>query len=68
MTGRLKKLLLVACAASLGGCALFEPPPSEDPVLIKLTEIDERLQKVERLTNNGASATVENPVRTSQPR
>ena len=34
----------------LTGCVTT--PPSEDPVLIKLTEIDERLQKVERLTNN----------------
>lgn len=34
----------------LAACATT--PPSEDPVLIKLTEIDDRLDKVERLTGN----------------
>jgi len=34
----------------LAGCATT--PPSEDPVLIKLTEIDDRLQRVERVTGN----------------
>lgn len=34
----------------LAGCVT--QPPSEDPVLIKLTEIDDRLRKVERLADN----------------
>ncbi len=34
----------------VSGCAT--QPPSEDPVLIKLTEIDDRLSKVERTVNN----------------
>lgn len=41
-----------AFLACLGLVGCVTTPPSEDPVLIKLTEIDERLQKVERLTNN----------------
>lgn len=40
----------IILAVSLAGCVTT--PPSEDPVLIKLTELDQRLQKVERLTNN----------------
>jgi tol-pal system protein YbgF len=40
----------IVIAVGLAGCVTT--PPSEDPVLIKLTEIDQRLQKVERLTNN----------------
>lgn len=35
-----------------GVSACVTPPPSEDPVLIKLTEIDERLSKVEKTVNN----------------
>jgi len=34
----------------LAGCATT--PPSEDPVLIKVTEMDDRLQRVERVTGN----------------
>jgi tol-pal system protein YbgF len=52
MTGRLKEMLLVACVASLGGCALFEPPPSEDPVQIQLTELERRLESIERIVDN----------------
>ena len=35
-----------------GGCTLFQPPPSEDPVLIKLGELERRLESVERVVNN----------------
>ncbi len=37
-------------ACLLAGCATT--PPSEDPVLIKLTEIEDRLDRVERVTAN----------------
>jgi tol-pal system protein YbgF len=43
-------LLLVAAAIVFGGCALT--PPSEDPVLIKLTELERRLQSIERVVQN----------------
>ena len=41
---------IVVVLLGIGGCATT--PPSEDPVLIKLTEIDDRLRKVERLADN----------------
>ncbi|MEO1574625.1 MAG: tol-pal system protein YbgF [Pseudomonadota bacterium] len=37
-------------ALFLGGCPTV--PPEEDPVLIKLTELEERLIRVERVVNN----------------
>jgi tol-pal system protein YbgF len=47
-----KSLLLVACVVSLGGCALFEPPPAEDPVLVRLNELERRLESIERIVDN----------------
>jgi len=41
-----------AAIALIGLSACATQPPSEDPVLIKLTEIDDRLAKVERTVNN----------------
>jgi len=45
-----RSLLLVATALVFGGCALT--PPAEDPVLIKLTELERRLQSIERVVQN----------------
>jgi tol-pal system protein YbgF len=39
-------MLAVLCA---GGCALMPVPPEEDPVLIRLTELENRLQNIERI-------------------
>ncbi len=36
----------------LGGCALFQPPPQEDPVQLRLAELDRRLQNIERIVEN----------------
>jgi len=41
-------ILLSTCFAA--GCVTT--PPSEDPVLVKLTEIEDRLNRIERLTAN----------------
>jgi len=41
-----------AAVLLIGVAGCVATPPSEDPVLIKLTEIDDRLQKVERLADN----------------
>jgi tol-pal system protein YbgF len=41
-----------AAVLLIGVAGCVTTPPSEDPVLIKLTEIDDRLQKVERLADN----------------
>ena len=45
-----KSLLLVLPALIFGGCAVT--PPAEDPVLIKLTELERRLEGVERVVKN----------------
>ena len=53
MARRMKiAILLVAGTGMLGGCALFETPPSEDPVLVQLTELERRLESIERVVNN----------------
>ena len=53
MARRMKiPILLVAGIGMLGVCALFETPPSEDPVLVKLTELERRLESIERVVNN----------------
>lgn len=47
---RHRLLVLVLGAAVLGGCAL---PPEEDPLFIRLNDLDQRVQRIERvLTNN----------------
>ena len=45
-----RPLLIVVPALAFGGCALM--PPAEDPVLIKLTELERRLQNIERVVQN----------------
>ena len=41
----------VAPAILLAGCAAFTPP-SEDPVLIKLNDLEQRLEAIERVMQN----------------
>ena len=51
MTSNINRaFLLVLPALVFNGCALM--PPSEDPVLIKLTELERRLQNIERVVRN----------------
>ncbi|MGI9222002.1 MAG: tol-pal system protein YbgF, partial [Woeseiaceae bacterium] len=45
------RLLLVLSTVSLGACSMLTPP-AEDPVLIKLEELDQRLQAIERVMEN----------------
>lgn len=48
---RIKSMGLMACAAMLlNACAAY--PPEEDPVLIKLNELDRRLTAIERVIQN----------------
>lgn len=42
--------IVVPLAMLVAGCPTV--PPEEDPVLIKLTELEDRLQRVERVVNN----------------
>lgn len=44
--------VVASVALLISGCALFEPPPKEDPVATKLAELDRRLAAVERVVNN----------------
>lgn len=46
------RFTLLAVLVALGGCALV--PPEEDPVLIKLNDLDRRLAAVERILANGS--------------
>ena len=45
-------LLLLVPALALGGCTLFETQPDEDPVLVKLDDLDRRMQAIERIVQN----------------
>lgn len=49
-----KSCLLLIAALVLGGCELMQP--SEDPVLIKLTELENRLENIERVVQNQSLA------------
>ena len=42
----------VVAVTLLGGCALFEAPPQEDPVQVRLAEMERRLDSIERVVNN----------------
>ena len=46
-----KTILLSIIAAALSGCSLLQPP-SEDPVLIQLAELERRLESIERIVDN----------------
>ncbi len=46
-----QKLLLLAALFALGGCELLQPP-GEDPVLAKLSELERRMQAIERVVQN----------------
>ncbi len=46
-----KALLVVAQPLILGGCALM-PPAEDDPVLLKLNELERRLAGIERVVQN----------------
>ena len=52
MAGSTKALLVLMALVPLGGCELMQPPPGEDPVLAKLTELERRMQALERVVQN----------------
>jgi tol-pal system protein YbgF len=47
-------LLIIPLVIVLGGCTMLQP--SEDPVLIKLTELERRLATIERIVDNQSLA------------
>lgn len=52
MTHFRKSALAIIVATGIGGCVAT--PPSEDPVLLKLGELEDRLAAVERILANGS--------------
>src|SRR5210317_1323794 len=51
-TGMKTPLLLLAAAFLLSGCELMQQPPGEDPVLVKLNELERRMEAIERVVQN----------------
>lgn len=45
-----RKLILLAPAVALGGCALLQP--TEDPTVARLDELERRMQAIERVVQN----------------
>lgn len=45
-------ILALVSAALFSGCSLMDPAPAEDPVAIKLEEIERRIEAIERVVNN----------------
>lgn len=52
MRFRINTLWLVAPVLLLSGCELLQTKPAEDPVLVKLAELERRLQSIERVMQN----------------
>jgi tol-pal system protein YbgF len=65
MLNRSKTLLVAAVA--LGGCTLMEPA-ADDPVLVKLEELDRRLQAIERVVQNQSLVNLTQQVSTIERR
>jgi len=42
----------VVLAIAMSGCSLLQPAPAEDPVLIRLAELERRLETIERVMDN----------------
>ena len=51
MAAFLKSLLVLLALVPLGGCELLQPP-GDDPVLAKLTELERRMEAIERIVQN----------------
>lgn len=43
---------LLSLVLVMSGCELLQPAPADDPVLIKLSELEQRLQNIERVVQN----------------
>lgn len=53
MRGIISRLsLLGALSVALSACALFEQAPAEDPVLVRLSDLERRLVSIERIVDN----------------
>lgn len=52
MDTRISRSLAAAIALAIAGCAMT--PPEEDPVMLRLAEIERRIEAVERILANGS--------------
>jgi len=50
---RARAVALVGAAALFGGCTMMTPP-SEDPTLLRLAELERRIEAIERILANGS--------------
>src|SRR5262245_57211334 len=64
MMMRLRSSLLVAAVALLAGCA--STPPEQDPVVQKLSELDGRLLRIERVLANQSLLDLSQRIEASQ--
>jgi tol-pal system protein YbgF len=49
----MSRLVLAALlVVALGGCSLLQPAPAEDPLLVRLTALERRLESIERIVDN----------------
>jgi len=48
----MRSLSLALPLIALAGCELLQPPVGEDPVLVKLDELERRMQAIERVVQN----------------
>ncbi len=62
-----KAALLAVPIVFLGGCSALTPP-AEDPVLIKLTELERRLESMERIVRNQSLANLTQQVTAAERR
>ena len=67
MLNRSKTSLLLVTVVTLGGCTLMEPA-ADDPVLVKLDELDRRLQAIERVVQNQSLVNLTQQVSTIERR
>lgn len=63
-----KYIAAFICAAAMSGCTLLQPPPSEDPVQIRLNELERRLESIERIVDNQSLAQLTQQVDTLERR
>jgi tol-pal system protein YbgF len=48
----IRSILLILPLMGVAGCELLQPPVGEDPVLVKLDELERRMQAIERVVQN----------------
>ena len=65
---RRNSLFTAASILMLSGCTLLQPAPAEDPVLVKLDQLERRLESIERIVNNESLVQLSQQVSTLERR